>query len=522
MKKLLYTLAGFGFILSSCADDYLDTMPESSTATGTIVESVENAKMAINGICRMMSTQYLSSQGFNGEGTIKTYFGNYPGNDFQKSNLTGWAPLTNATYNERNTATYCYYPWYYYYKLIVNANALLVNMENMTGSDSDKNFIKAQALTFRAYSYFMMTQLYCYRWVDSNNGASRGLPLRLDLTTGDLPASTLAETYAQIYSDLDEAIAAFNSSSKKRDADDNYSPDLSVAYAIYARAALTRQDWSNAAKYAALARNGYSLMSNEEYINSGFNTPNDEWIWSVYDAGDQTIYYYSFFAYQGSNSSAGACRNYPAAISKELYNQIPETDVRRAMWLAPQNEDEAASYTTTNGKLDTSSDFYKRAKAEYGDKLYSTSSIFAYMQFKHQAKEQPGVGCVNNFRAAEMYLTEAEAKCMMGGSDTEIQNLLIALNKESGRNPEYTCDKTGADLLAEVKLYRRIELWGEGFDWFDYKRWNEPIVRHSHPEGSFHAQFAVTIQPQDNNKWTWVYPAKECDLNGELSGQYKE
>ena len=43
MKKLLYALAGFGFMVSSCADDYLDTMPESSTATGTIVESVENA-----------------------------------------------------------------------------------------------------------------------------------------------------------------------------------------------------------------------------------------------------------------------------------------------------------------------------------------------------------------------------------------------------------------------------------------------------------------------------------------------
>ena len=42
MKKILYALAGFGFMLSSCADDYLDTMPESSTATGTLVENAEN------------------------------------------------------------------------------------------------------------------------------------------------------------------------------------------------------------------------------------------------------------------------------------------------------------------------------------------------------------------------------------------------------------------------------------------------------------------------------------------------
>ena len=144
------------------------------------------------------------------------------------------------------------------------------------------------------------------------------------------------------------------------------------------------------------------------------------------------------------------------------------------------------------------------------------------MQFKHTAIDQPGVGHVNNFRAAEMYLTEAEAKCMLGGKDAEVQNLLVELNNTSGRNPEYTCEKTGADLLEEVKLYRRFELWGEGFDWFDHKRWNEPLVRKADPEGSFHAQFVVNFQPSDNNNWCWVFPARECDYNALLNNQYKE
>ena len=191
------------------------------------------------------------------------------------------------------------------------------------------------------------------------------------------------------------------------------------------------------------------------------------------------------------------------------------------MWLAPKTEEEAKSYTTSNGAAKSGA-LYNRAKAEYADKLYSTSLIFAYMQFKHTVADQPGVGHLNNFRAAEMYLTEAEAKCMLGGKDAEVQNLLVALNAGSGRNPEYTCDKTGADLLEEVKLYRRIELWGEGFDWFDYKRWKQPIVRKTHPEGSFHAQFAITLEPSGENQWTWVFPAKECDYNDALSGQYKE
>lgn len=192
MKKILYTL-GIIVLLASCAGDYLDTAPQSSTGTTTIFETTENAKLAINGICRLMVTQYLSSQGFNGEGTIKTWYGNYPGNHFQKSNLTGWSSIINSLYHERNTSTYCYYPWFYYYKLIGNANAIIVNIDAASGSAAEKAFIKAQALTFRAYSYTMLSQLYCHRWCDSNNGTSRGLPLRIDQSTGELECSTLAE-----------------------------------------------------------------------------------------------------------------------------------------------------------------------------------------------------------------------------------------------------------------------------------------------------------------------------------------
>lgn len=31
---------------------------------------------------------------------------------------------------------------------------------------------------------------------------------------------------------------------------------------------------------------------------------------------------------------------------------------------------------------------------------------------------------------------------------------------------------------------------------------------------SFHAQFAVTVAPEGENNWCWVYPAKEIDYNG--------
>ena len=71
-----------------------------------------------------------------------------------------------------------------------------------------------------------------------------------------------------------------------------YQPGLDVAYAVYAKAALNREDWQNAAKYAAMARQGHEQMGVNDYM-SGFHTPNTEWIWGVFDEEVQTINYYS-------------------------------------------------------------------------------------------------------------------------------------------------------------------------------------------------------------------------------------
>jgi hypothetical protein len=502
-------------LAASCAKDYMETAPESAVSPATIFSTTENCDLAINGMCKMMTTQYWSQQGLNGEGTIKTWYGNF-GNDLQRCNQTGWAALWNHTYNEQVNSSYLCYPWYYYYKIIGNANQVLENVDNAEGTEGERQFIKAQALTFRAHAYTMLMQLYAYRWQDSNNGASNGVALRLNTQANedgsyDIALSTQSECYAQIYADCDEAISLFKSCGKDRGASEFYKPNLNVAYAVKTRAALVREDWATAAACAPEARKGHPLMSKAQYMDGGFSDANNEWIWGVYEAEDQTLYYYSFFAYQASNASSSMQRNYPLAISKELYDQIPTTDARRKMWLEP-TEAEAKELNAAGRSTKT---LYKRAFAEYGDKLYSTSLVYQYMQFKFLATFMPGGGCFNIYRSAEMYLAEAEAKCHLG-QDASAQALLNELNKNL--NPSYNCTKTGADLLKEVKLYRRVDLWGEGFDWYDYKRWNEPIVRKNKANGgNFNDAFAVTINVEDGNRWTWKIPRNETDYNKLIS-----
>ena len=276
-------------------------------------------------------------------------------------------------------------------------------------------------------------------------------------------------------------------------------PGRSAAYATKARAALNRQDWEIAAKYAKLAKKDHPLMDNEKYLNGGFNYTTSETIWSLEGYINQ-VFWYSFFAYQGSNSSSNVCTRYPCAISKELIDKIPESDIRKKMYLIPS--DEELEECNEAGK--STQKLYSRAFRDYSEKLNEKSEIYAYMQFKFQENKGTGSGNVEIFRSSEMYLTEAEADYYLGEYE-EARSLLNQLNKD--RDPSYNCTKTGNELLEEIRLYRRFELWGEGFDWFDMKRWKLPIVRHSYSEGgSFYKYFAVTIQPSDANNWVWEVP----------------
>ena len=507
-----------------CGSDYLNVTPNYSTGPETLYATTENAKVAINGLAKLMIRQY-QSQGFNGEGTIKMYYGNYPGNYFYK-NLPGWANVINFQNLNLNTSTYANYPWHYYYMIIGNANPLIEKIDGAQGPSAEKSFIKAQALTFRAYAYTQLCQLYGERWSDSKNGEELALVLRINSGSEPLPLSPLKDIYAQIYKDLNEAIELFASVDMDREPSHNYEPNINVAYATYARAALNKQDYASAEKHAKLARKGFPLMSNSEY-QMGFSEPNREWIWGSYNAPDETLHYWSFFSYISYNSTASAVRTYPGCISRVLFNKIPEGDIRKELFLNPGED----YIPTSSGLLseDANKNPEQAALAkEYRNKfrdLQSNARLYRYMQFKFKNIGQPGVGNLNHFRSAEMYLIEAEAAHKLG-KDADAQVALNTLNKD--RNGAYDCSATGEELFEEIKTYRAIELWGEGFDWFDLKRWGDTRTRNSFKPAKpdpnippladelydqFPTTLSTTIVPSQSNNWTYITPNRESDYN---------
>lgn len=494
-------------------------------------------KMAINGLNRLLRKQWFSSQGWNGQGTTMLYYGEYPGDELTVY-LTGWTNTICGKYHDSSTSTYDYNPWHVYYMIIGNANSIIENVGKASGLQTDLDYIHAQALTYRAYAYYYLSQLYGRRWVDAGAPESKAVVLRLDTSTGDQPLCTLSELYAQIYADLDEAISLYNKSYDRKSTD---VMGKDVAYAIYSRIALAKQDWETAYKMAktVIDSKGYSLMSVDEY-RKGFCHANNEWIWYLVGNEQEDLYYYSFAAYVGWNVQASQCRTYPKCMSKQIYTQIPTTDIRKKMFLDPDNPyygeapetPSKISYTAASGKISATASVnlaYQYAKdvdflnGHAGFPL-TTFTPYIYMQFKF-AKDSKVVGTaitdVPLMRLSEMYLNAAEAACMQGNV-TEAKKLMTELVKNTKRDPEYDNSNISGQqaMLDHIKLYTKIELWGEGFNWFNIKRWNDTIHRISiqatgddKGKGSWFAAVALDIAPSDVNNQTWVVPQKEKDYN---------
>lgn len=546
MKQIrTYILAlGIGCLagLTSCSDSWLDTTSTQTVEGDDLFSTTSNARLAINGLCRIMVQQHsYYGQSFNGEGTMKLLYGEYMGETFNFPYMSpGWYPIMigDANYTQSNSTIYDSYPWYYYYMLVSGANAVIGRVESAEGSQAERDFLKAEALTFRAYSFMRLSEFYCDPWYKSNEGATDGIVLRLKEVADagedtDMPLSTLAQTYEQIYSDLDEAIRLYQSSGLTRD--DVYGdasstisfPDEKVAHSIYARAALNRQDYGKALSEAKLALgDSYTLMDKSSYY-SGFDTPNDEWVWGVYNDASETIWYYGWQLYMACNGYY-AQNGINVCISRSFIEQFPDTDIRKGLFLTEKtflNEGEKftdvvnANEGQTTGAFLSDDTYYKANAYVKATVPEAVEQNFAYASLKFQATGQPAVGCQPIIRNSELLLIVAEAAYYEDATGKQSQDALNELNATSGRDAAYTCTKTGDELLKEIKKYRGLELWGEGFDWFDHKRWGDPVVRHGLQEdGNFSGYISGTYGFTESGEyvstfWKWILPGRETDYN---------
>lgn len=487
MKYLKYKLLSFAFVLlifSSCKKEFLDTYSTTAVAAADALSSMTNAYAALNGIHRIMYTQY-DQQGEAGEGS-NNIFRDLLGEDIVyplangSTGLIGWLQWT---IHRNVNATDLRYVYRFYYRLISNANLLIAGIDNVPGAEADRKIIKGQALAYRAWAHFQLVQLWGKRYdaaAKPNN--QPGVPIMLTNTLEGLPRNSVEEVYTQVNKDLDEAINLLAGYTRTGSAaKSNF--NVNVVRGIKARVALNQGEWDIAATNAIAARAGFTLMTNSEYLSGFNNITNNEWIWGSRQIDDHNTFFYSYFAYISANFNSTVIRTQPRAINSTLWNSIPATDIRKQCW-----DLTGATVPVPPGG----------AKVPYQNKKYLAKS------------DAISTGDVPYMRAAEMFLIEAEARARQG-QNTAAQDALFTLVKN--RNASYVkSTSTGATLINEIMFNRRIEFWGEGFRFTDLKRTNAPLNRNGIPNHLPALVFVYDI-PAGDNRWEFLFPQDEINAN---------
>lgn len=515
MKKILRNIAlSAGVLLAvGCSDDYLDTFPTDSASKDAAMSTPENMMLAINGIHRDMYAQGGIISSYAGEQFIMPYLEYSAGDALHSTEGNGWFRSCLRWVAHTNQDRFdVSWVWFHYYNMIANANNIIEASEGMTEDGLLANVL-GQAYAYRAYGHYRLVQLWGNDYLVGSPSTDPGVPIMLPLEGADEgeARATVGEVYAQIEADLAMSMQYFGNP------DVVYSSDksnitMNVVNGLAARVALSMGKWSEAAAYADKAMMDYSLMSEAEYKSGFNNVGNPEWIWGAHVTDDQTTYYRSFFYYIGTNFNGSQNRGNPKFINNNLFAQIADTDYRKEMWLPTAPNTIVGWEADPNyDSEDAFWDAYADVKATY---QLGSHNTYPYMSVKFRNADGPTISPddVLYMRVSEMYLLKAEAQAR-AGQDAEAAQTLYDL--VSTRDSGYMLSaNTGSALLEEIKLHRRIELWGEGHRFLDMKRWDEDLDLTGSGASStlYQGGFA---QPRHsvNPLWLWKIPSQEINAN---------
>ncbi|HMR16356.1 MAG TPA: RagB/SusD family nutrient uptake outer membrane protein [Mariniflexile sp.] len=442
-------------LLSSCSS-FLEQEPGSKTSITEQLATKEGVLLALAGVYTTLEASvknprfavYSDLQGGNLKFTPKA-----SGNNL--GSISTPATIENV-YGFEDQAIESDFESVYdgFYAVINQTNLILEFVDALTdASETEKNQIKAEVLTIRAYCHFLLSNLYSQSYNYTPNASHPGVVYnKTTLTKGiTYPArETAFNTYKLIIGDIKDALALFTNTNALPTGP-NYSYFNSyVAKALLARVYLYQNDWKNAFDMAddVIKNSGVVLMTKENYITQWeqpdlpvseilleFSIPRD-------DDGSIGSSMAQYFGY-ALTSPTIIYSSYVA--TNDLLSLYETTDVRRNLF--------------TEINLPTF------MKEENSVRIYQNLPYFFTRKFKDNAAYVA-------FRLSEMYLIRAEASLGLNNLDAAKNDIDILRARANASLLQNTNNLEDAILLE-----RRKELCFEGHLLFDLARRKKNIVR---------------------------------------------
>lgn len=339
----------------------------------------------------------------------------------------------------QGTAATALNAWANCYGKIKGCNIIIDYVDNVSGTQKDKNALVGQASLLRGFYYFKLLQLYCAPY-GANAASVKGVPLILSMQVTDehVGRSTLQECFDQIEKDLTQASALLAANYTATSA---FRVDHIAADALLSRVYLYKGDWDKAIDYAQKVLNERSLltdMSLSSSANSLYIYDQTQSSEVIFQYGPNPSGVTSFFPSPTSYYSMHA----PYEVADDLGRLYESNDLRYKFYFYKVNVS-GADYNTRSSKIGLNS--------KGGDK---------------------------GIRVAEMYVNAGEALARrfkntgQGADRTAALQYLNTLRQNRFAAPYTTVDIQDADSLIRFALAeRRRELClEETFRWADIKR----------------------------------------------------
>ena len=484
--SIKYIVGALPFLFTACSGDWLDLDPSTSVTSDNAIQSLEDAKTALNGIYRI-----ASEHSYYGDNYL--YYADCRGEDVQARIDKGPGRRVSPYYLFNVAADDAFNitrVWNQPYIVIHQANSLIEKIDNGSVQTSDTQEIariKAEALAMRGLALFDLTRLFGMPYT-LDNGASLGVPIEIktELPTHQPSRNTVAECYNQVIKDLTEALP--NLVTTKSDGHQN----VWSVKALLSRIYLYMNDNENALKYAQeVINNGglYTLFTHDEYTSVWGKDFNSE---SLFE------FYFTLTEPSGGSGGEGAPMVYAdnvkdwnnLVLTKDFLDLLGEDpdDVRHALCRLPQKPDEDILPTGSTG--------HPKYLAKYPGK---TGDVLT-------GNPQDNDLCI--IRLSEIYLNAAEAAFKLGKRSEALGYLNQIVSRA---NPNKSVSDSELSLERILKE-RRKELVGEGHAFFDYMRNNIPVIR----KGGWHLpQLPTDVQVinASDPRVALPIPQSEIDAN---------
>lgn len=476
--KFAYLLASV-FLLQSCSD-FLEQEPGTQTS---ITEQLKNKQ----GVLQAMKGLYGEL-----EATVRTQaFTVYA--DLQGGNIKFTPALTTSSngqitipdavtgvysFDDRSDESNLSAFYGNCYDVINQTNLLLEFTDALPdASTAEKNQIKAEALTIRAYTHFLLSQLYSQNYGFTENASHPGIVYSKTSINEKLTypsRETAANTYAFIIEDITTALNWYSDTSLLSGPAYSYFNKTS-AKALLSRVYLAKKDWKNAYDTASdvIANSGVNLVSSDNYVSQWEQTdlPVSEILLEFSipknDEGTPGLSMSAFYGFT-SNTSYG---RYSA--SQDLVSLYENTDIRRQLF-----------------------------------SLKSISTIVnlqpVFLGYYFTKKFQNNAGYVA-FRLSEQYLIRAEAAIGLNNPDQSKNDINVI--RARAKATLLTDTNTIAEALFQE---RRKELCFEGHLFFDIARNKKDIVRN---DGCVAPVCGLTYP---SPKYVLPLPLRNLNLNANL------